>query len=61
MLYVSIYIFRWEKYQALGKVIPGTRLITFKVPLKTVSGFLYENNMNVNEIKLLSAFIDNHI
>uniref|UniRef100_A0A8W8ILU0 RNA/RNP complex-1-interacting phosphatase n=1 Tax=Magallana gigas TaxID=29159 RepID=A0A8W8ILU0_MAGGI len=26
---------RWEKYQALGKVIPGTRLITFKVPLKT--------------------------
>ncbi|XP_061170023.1 RNA/RNP complex-1-interacting phosphatase-like [Saccostrea echinata] len=25
---------RWEGYTALGNVIPGTRLITFKVPLK---------------------------
>ncbi|XP_062577907.1 RNA/RNP complex-1-interacting phosphatase-like [Saccostrea cucullata] len=25
---------RWETYLPLGKVIPGTRLITFKVPLK---------------------------
>ncbi|XP_062568946.1 RNA/RNP complex-1-interacting phosphatase-like [Saccostrea cucullata] len=29
-----LYIYRWEGYRALGKVIPGTRLITFKVPLK---------------------------
>ncbi|XP_022339320.2 uncharacterized protein LOC111134511 isoform X1 [Crassostrea virginica] len=25
---------RWTNYEALGAVIPGTRLITFKVPLK---------------------------
>uniref|UniRef100_A0AAY5KC13 RNA/RNP complex-1-interacting phosphatase n=1 Tax=Esox lucius TaxID=8010 RepID=A0AAY5KC13_ESOLU len=28
---------RWEDYQAAGKRIPGTRFISFKVPLKQVS------------------------
>lgn len=27
---------RWIDYQALGKRIPGTRFITFKVPLQQV-------------------------
>lgn len=56
-----VFIFRWEKYQVFGKVIFGIRLIIFKVSLKIVSGFLYENNMNVKEIKLYFVFIDNYI
>lgn len=28
---------RWEKYTDMGRIVPGTRFITFKVPLREVS------------------------
>lgn len=44
------YIYRWTNYEALGAVIPGTRLITFKVPLKKVC-----ENLNITfEVDLIT-------
>ena len=36
-LNVFLSVLRWENYSNIGDVIPGTRLITFKVPLAEVN------------------------
>ena len=40
--------FRWIPYKACGKLIEGTKIICFKVPLKRVSFYSYLNSVFVD-------------
>jgi hypothetical protein len=40
MYKLCFYFFRWLDYSNIGDVIEGTRIITFKVPLKEVNKIL---------------------
>ncbi|XP_073955027.1 RNA/RNP complex-1-interacting phosphatase [Choristoneura fumiferana] len=46
---------RWIPYRACGKVIEGTRIICFKVPLKKC---VQENNKNIKEIWDIKSLLE---
>lgn len=43
-----MYVNRWTDYKAVGKRIPGTRFIAFKVPLKQVTDLLTQTHTHLN-------------
>ncbi|KAK7476472.1 hypothetical protein BaRGS_00032307 [Batillaria attramentaria] len=49
---------RWEEYQPLGSVIPGTKFIAFKVPLKDELCRNLPENLNFSPSKLIELLTD---